>query len=351
MSLSRIILSTFLFFGILNQSAQTVTNGNFNSGTTGWGCAAETGAETTYGGSNGANTIAEVDDLASLCQTLSGFVPGNVYYIAFDASRRTGGCPSPAATNININVSGGVLSTTVTRTNTTFGFATFGFLFTANSTSHGFTISPGSGFSGITCGMIVDNIVVAASSLPIELTYFSGIPDNGIVNLLWQTATEKNNKHFEIEKSKNGVDYQTILFIPSKGKYGTSSSRLNYEATDPDPLTGTIYYRLKQVDYDGQFSLSKIISITYKKQDPECVIYPNPNSGIFSILLSGTKKNVPVHVQIYNSPGNLIYSKIISPVNNSETLEVNPEKPLSPGYYTLYLSWPDFKLHKKLVVK
>lgn len=349
MSSSKIILNIFFFFGILTAFGQTVTNGNFSSGTSGWGCAAETGAETTYGGSNGGNTIAEVDDLASLCQTLSGFTPGNVYYLAFDASRRTGGCPSPATTNVNINVSGGVLSTTLTRTNTTFGFTTSGFLFTANNTTHSFTISPGSGFSGITCGMIIDNVIISASALPIELSYFSGTSDNDVVSLSWETATEKNNRQFEIERSENGIDYQTKSVVPSKAKNGNSSSPLYYSVTDPGLLAGTIYYRLKQVDYDGTSSLSEIIHVTDEKQNPECVIYPNPGTGIFSVSLSDNRKNSRLRLEIYNSIGNLIYSDLIQ--TDSETTEVNPGKHLPAGCYTLYLSWPDVVLHKKLIIK
>ncbi|MFT5511949.1 MAG: hypothetical protein ACI8SE_000343 [Bacteroidia bacterium] len=74
----------------LGVSAQTVTNGNFNNMSSGWGCSPEaTYMGKTYGGTSTINRVAEVDKQAGLCQTISGFTVGHEYELSFKCSRRT----------------------------------------------------------------------------------------------------------------------------------------------------------------------------------------------------------------------------------------------------------------------
>lgn len=255
--------------------AQTVTNGGFASGSSGWGCSPEINSESVYGGS-GSNATAEVDYLASLCQTITGLGVGNVYTISFDCSRRTGGCPSPTTTNINFVISGGALSTTVTRTNTAFGFTNSSFNFTATSTSHVINFTAGSGFGTSTCGMIIDNInITLYSALPIELTYFTlEQKDNNSVNILWETASELNNEYFTIERSQNAIEWEILSFV--KGA-GNSSSKIKYNFVDESPFNDISYYRLKQTDYNKKYKYSNIKSISLTNNN-SVLIAPNPST-------------------------------------------------------------------------
>lgn len=95
-------------------------------------------------------------------------------------------------------------------------------------------------------------------TLPVELVDFTGYNEGVVNKLLWITSTEKNNDHFEIEKSTDALKWETIGFI--KGK-GNSLKQVNYEYSDYDFNQNIIYYRLVQVDTDGKKEYFKTISI------------------------------------------------------------------------------------------
>ncbi|PBQ32579.1 hypothetical protein CNR22_12620 [Sphingobacteriaceae bacterium] len=313
--------------------SQVLSNGDFSSGTSGWACGVEVNTESTYGGSS-SNAVVEVDAGAGLCQTITGLTIGNAYLVSFSSSRRTGGCPSPSVTNIDVNVSGGALSTTITRTNTTFGFTSDYFLFTANSATHTLTFSAGSGFGGSTCGMIMDNFVVTFSPLPIELLHFDAYYSEGQVDFTWSTASEKNNSHFIIEKSPNGSDFSDVQQIPTKASNGNSATKLHYTSTDLNPLTGVSYYRLKQVDFDGAFSNGKIISIG-APLTKEKALYPNPNAGAFSIAAKISGK---ISISIYTTLQELVHSETQFISSEAENVKIDLQDKLAPGYYHCLVS-------------
>lgn len=276
MKFVRLFFLGALFFLKTNSFSQLLLNGDFALGSLLWGCTPEVSLQSAYGGI-GSNLVAEVDAGATLCQTVAGFVPGNSYYISVDATRRTGGCGSPAITNVDLTIAG-CLSVTIVRTNTVFGWSSSAYIFTATSLIHTITFSAGAGFGGSTCGMIIDNVVVAASALPVELTSFSGEIKNDRPLLSWSTATEKNNNHFELEKSDDGVLFKSVVQVKSKAQNGNSSSPLYYETTDPNPNDNTHYYRLKQVDHDNSFSYSKIITLNQVSTSKNIRVYPNPGN-------------------------------------------------------------------------
>lgn len=122
-----------------------------------------------------------------------------------------------------------------------------------------------SGFSGNTQltfdEITVDGSVIAAV-LPIELSKFNVKKVDQSVMLSWATASEKNNDHFDIQKSTNGAEYQTIGQV--KGS-GTNLSGASYNFEDKNPSVGIAYYRLKQVDDDGKYAYTAVRSILFGK--------------------------------------------------------------------------------------
>lgn len=111
-----------------------------------------------------------------------------------------------------------------------------------------------------------------STQVPVELMSFEAFVLENKVTLTWQTATEINNSHFEIERSIDGVEYEKIGQIEGNGS--TLETQL-YEFTDDIPAKGRNYYRLKQVDFDGQFEYSDVIIIDYNKE-VSVIIAPNP---------------------------------------------------------------------------
>ena len=114
--------------------------------------------------------------------------------------------------------------------------------------------------------------------LPIELTRFEGNNKEGYNYLTWQTASESQNKGFDIERSADGVRFEKIGFVTGKG---TTSTKQDYRFKDESP-NGLVYYRLKQLDFDGRFEYSKIIAID-SKGEKVASVFPNPSTGIFTI--------------------------------------------------------------------
>lgn len=112
-----------------------------------------------------------------------------------------------------------------------------------------------------------------ASILPIELNYFKATPLEQDVLITWQTASEKNNDYFTIERSQNGVDYTAIAEL--KGA-GNSTTTLNYSFKDETPLNGTSYYRLKQTDFDLRSKTYDAKAVKLNLSSIALKFYPNP---------------------------------------------------------------------------
>ncbi len=108
--------------------------------------------------------------------------------------------------------------------------------------------------------LAIDNMTVS-TALPVELTRFDAQPKATTVELYWETATERNNARFLIERSANGSDFSVL---ESMAGAGTSFVVNTYQFTDRQPLPGRSYYRLQQVDVDGQFSFSPIRPVTMR---------------------------------------------------------------------------------------
>lgn len=121
---------------------------------------------------------------------------------------------------------------------------------TANSTHLYFTATDNAG---------IELWKYAAAVLPVELTDFVASVDEKMVRLFWQTAQEKHHKGFEIQRSDNLEQWAAIGFVESK------NAPASYHFTDKMPESGINYYRLKQIDRDGAFEFSKIVSATLNK--------------------------------------------------------------------------------------
>ncbi len=109
------------------------------------------------------------------------------------------------------------------------------------------------------------------TSAPVQLMNFSVAKKNAQVLLNWQTATELNNNYFEIQRSSNS---KTFTAIGRLNGNGNSTEILNYNFDDNNPLEGISYYRLKQVDYNGNYNYSQALPVSFTSVAVS--IYPNP---------------------------------------------------------------------------
>nr|MCU0359051.1 T9SS type A sorting domain-containing protein [Cyclobacteriaceae bacterium] len=133
--------------------------------------------------------------------------------------------------------------------------------------------------------------------LPIELVYFRAkrTPEK-LVYLEWTTALEINNERFEIERSTDGLNFQKLYEMPGAGN---ANQPITYSWIDRFPLLGISYYRLKQIDFDGQFSYSDVVSVRMEGLSP-FQVYPNPAGKQWVAF------NRKVNVVVTNNLGQLV---------------------------------------------
>jgi hypothetical protein len=160
--------------------------------------------------------------------------------------------------------------------------------------------------------------------LPIELDYFNVVPQNGIVNLSWRTLAEINNELFEVERSKDGVVWETV--IRQKGSGNSNSPKL-YKAIDHNPLVGTSYYRLKQTDFDGKTEVFGMVPIEIKVNGMKVNAFPNPTDG--KITLTNLKEQTEVYLK------NLDGRRIDIHFQNSGSSRTADLRSLKTGIYLL----------------
>jgi hypothetical protein len=141
------------------------------------------------------------------------------------------------------------------------------------------------------------------SSVPVELISFNATISSNSVNLTWQTATETNNKGFDIEKS-SGTTWVKEGFVSGKG---TTSEVNNYSFTDKVSGSGKISYRLKQYDFSGKVTYSKLVEVNYDGPSAYSLSqnYPNPFNPSTTIKFA-LPFDSNVKLIVYNVTGQVV---------------------------------------------
>jgi hypothetical protein len=158
-------------------------------------------------------------------------------------------------------------------------------------------------------------------SLPVELLFFGASVQNNAVEIDWATATEMNNSYFEIERSRDALNFEVVGITKAYGT-GFSLVRQDYLFKDVSPLQGTSYYRLKQVDRNGAYKYYSIAEISVGKKS-FVQVAPNPASASLKISVSEDKLGEAIH--FYDMRGEEVFS--ITPSTMSDTYDIS----LLPG--------------------
>ncbi|MDX2284832.1 MAG: hypothetical protein NW241_11755 [Bacteroidia bacterium] len=164
--------------------------------------------------------------------------------------------------------------------------------------------------------------------LPVELVAFNAeLQENNAVDLVWATASELNNDYFEVLRSADGLIWQTLDVVDGAG---TTSSFTEYRAQDLQPLSGTNYYRLRQVDTDGAYTLSQTVEVFAGQASRlEISARPNPAVDALNLHLVLPEAAPSLRVEVRDVRGALMYETV---------LEAD-----APGAYTLAVpaeAWP-----------
>ena len=188
--------------------------------------------------------------------------------------------------------------------------------------------------------------------LPVELIEFSAIENDGKVEILWVTASEINNDYFIVERSQNTFEWTSV--IETKG-VGTSNLITGYFEVDNNPLKGLSYYRLKQVDFNGEWKTFNIVPVENLFNGEGIMdIYPNPttNGESINIFFSDLSKNKPeILVVLRDIKGREVYSKIEIIESNDELIALDIPPHLPPGTYLVVATSENLLYSKKIIIK
>jgi hypothetical protein len=279
--MKRLFLLAILFCLTRTMSVgQVVLNSGFTSGTANRGCTPETNPESVYGGPTG-NTVAEIDVLVGLCQTINGLVPGTVYNLNYVASRRLGGCPGPNPATIGVTIAN--LNTTDSRTNTVWALSPSTFLFTATATSHTLNIFH-QFVVNTTCGFIIDDITITVA-VPFavsvsNLEAFSS--ENGGATIAWTSSAEPPSTTYSVSKSEDLSQWHPVADVSGRA----DPSNPSYAVHDWPETGRHVYYRLQAVDPAGLVQDLGIASIL-TEDAVRPIVSPNPCSDRCWIAFPG----------------------------------------------------------------
>jgi hypothetical protein len=208
-----------------------------------------------------------------------------------------------------------------------------------------------SSFGNIT-GNVTGNGTSCNQAMPIEMMNFSASVNTAGITLHWQTLSEENNRGFEIYRSAYNTN-QTWLEIGFVKGSGTKNTPTNYTFVDLKLSTGKYYYRLKQIDNNGNmqyFNLNNAVEITSPGKFELLQNYPNPFNPVTKISFTLSEAS-RVNLIIYDVTGKIVSNLINDKYLNADYyfLDFDASK-LSSGIYFYKLTTDKFSSVKKMVV-
>lgn len=188
--------------------------------------------------------------------------------------------------------------------------------------------------------------VDAMVSLPVELLSFEAeVVQRKHVDLSWKTAVEIDNDYFIVERSQDGINFESIAQLPGAGNIELIQ---HYEHLDLTPYVGINYYRLKQVDYDGTTSYSEVRAVEVYSE--RLRLFPNPTINDLSIALDDLQKG-EVDLNIYDLKGKLLYSDQLEVEEGVITLQLSTANIYAAGAYVLSIDHQQRRLGELTFIK
>ncbi|WP_258098410.1 T9SS type A sorting domain-containing protein [Marinoscillum pacificum] len=188
-----------------------------------------------------------------------------------------------------------------------------------------------------------------ATPLPVEFLFFTGKSTSPNVDLTWATASEKDNDRFEVERSEDGVYFYSIGVVEGSG---TVNEQVNYSFVDFSAVAAISYYRLKQVDYDGEYEYSETIRV-------ETGVSNNTMSfNVYPTLVTADKITINANrafevkdVEIYSLSGSQQGKSLSFVKNHGSEVELTGNY-LEKGIYLIKMNTTEGdQLVKKVVVR
>jgi autotransporter-associated beta strand protein len=182
-----------------------------------------------------------------------------------------------------------------------------------------FFTEPISGTPRTAC-QLSDGEIVPTSTLPVKLVSFAAEEKNGVAHLNWITASEINSEYFEVLRSSDGINFESVGKVDAAGN---SNDFIQYSFMDESPLQGQNYYRLAQYDFDGQKELFNIVWVSVvEKMQHLMEVYPSPTNGKTTFVFSSEKGGM-YRLNILNVLGETAYSAIVAGIEGENKFNLN----------------------------
>jgi hypothetical protein len=227
--------------------------------------------------------------------------------------------------------------------NTASGMAAKSYTITAPTPGQTFYILV-DGFAGSICNFTLSS--TGCVVLPVSLLDFVANKEDNKVRVNWRTGSETDNDYFLVERSFDGVDFRVIQNVDGAGN---SSDVLDYEIVDYiGEYSGTVYYRLRQFDFDGKETYSIIRSTEYNNLVNEVSIMPNPSNGLCEIKYNARAIDASSVIKVMDMSGNVVYMEDHKNVKGINIVNLDLSS-LKKGVYILNVHSDSGVLINKLI--
>jgi len=187
--------------------------------------------------------------------------------------------------------------------------------------------------------------------LPIKLLSFEANANGNKVDLKWITTSEINNDYFTVEKSNDAKIWSEVIITNGAGN---SNQNIEYYETDYQPLNGISYYRLKQTDFDGNYSYSIMVPVKYESNivDGNIGLFPSPvNIGeIVHISFNNIISN-EVLVVSRDIQGKEFYSKVVLNIEDGKLVGIPIDANIPVGVYLITVTSENKIYNQRLIIK
>jgi hypothetical protein len=169
--------------------------------------------------------------------------------------------------------------------------------------------------------------VTPGGPLPITLLSFNAVKQNKSVYLSWETATEANSSHFDVQTSRNGTAWESIGTVNAAGNSNTTQ---RYSFIHQSPVKGINYYRIKLVDLDAKFEYSLTRTVSFSS-DNNITVMPNPT--VDKVFITSNNSGTLSTVAVYSTGG-----KLMQRINNFSFGSSIDMSSYAPGIYLLKMT-------------
>jgi hypothetical protein len=186
-----------------------------------------------------------------------------------------------------------------------------------------------------------------AAVLPVNFTTIKAAKKASDIEVEWKVASEQNIRSYEVEKSVDGRKFDKMQTVTAKSNNGAAVS---YTSLDVAPNNSANYYRIKAVENSNAYKYSAVVKVNLQKENAEISVYPNPaKDKLLNIQMINKAKGVYA-VQLINSLGQVVHSKLINHDGGSATQTLQLSSAVAKGVYQMIISGGEMTQTQQVII-